>query len=33
MQISGTLIEDTYAEAFGMRAARLVITADDRRGA
>jgi formylmethanofuran--tetrahydromethanopterin N-formyltransferase len=27
--ISGTLIEDTYAEAFTLRTARLVITADD----
>ena len=33
MQISGTLIEDTYAEAFTMRAARLVITAADGRWA
>jgi len=29
MVIVGTLIEDTYAEAFTLRAARLVITADD----
>ena len=28
MLIGGTFIEDTYAEAFGLRAARLVITAD-----
>jgi len=27
--IAGTFIEDTYAEAFALRAARLVITADD----
>ena len=33
MRISGTLIEDTYAEAFGMRAARLVITADSKHWA
>lgn len=29
MVIAGTFIEDTYAEAFALRAARLVITADD----
>jgi formylmethanofuran--tetrahydromethanopterin N-formyltransferase len=28
MLIDGTLIEDTYAEAFGLRAARLLITSD-----
>ena len=28
MQINGTSIDDTYAEAFGLRAARLLITAD-----
>jgi len=28
MRIQGTFIEDTYAEAFGLRAARLVVTAD-----
>ena len=33
MQISGTFIEDTYAEAFTMRAARLVITAASERWA
>jgi len=33
MRIAGTLIEDTYAEAFTMRAARLVITADSERWA
>jgi formylmethanofuran--tetrahydromethanopterin N-formyltransferase len=33
MRISGTLIEDTYAEAFGMRAARLLITAASERWA
>ena len=27
MEIRGVFIEDTFAEAFGMRAARLVITA------
>ena len=29
MKIGETLIEETYAEAFGMRYTRLVITADD----
>lgn len=29
MRIGDTLIEDTFAEAFGMRYARLIITADD----
>ena len=29
MKIRGVFIEDTFAEAFGMRAARLVITARD----
>jgi len=29
MVIAGTLIEDTYAEAFALRVARLLITADD----
>ena len=33
MRIAGTVIEDTYAEAFTMRAARLVITADSERWA
>jgi formylmethanofuran--tetrahydromethanopterin N-formyltransferase len=33
MQVEGTLIEDTYAEAFTMRAARLIITADSERWA
>ena len=33
MRISGTLIEDTYAEAFTLRAARLVITAESERWA
>ena len=33
MRIAGTLIEDTYAEAFTMRAARLIITADSERWA
>jgi formylmethanofuran--tetrahydromethanopterin N-formyltransferase len=33
MKISGTLIEDTYAEAFTMRAARVLITADSERWA
>ena len=33
MRIAGTLIEDTYAEAFTMRAARLVITAGSERWA
>ena len=28
MQINGTSIDDTYAEAFGLRAARLLVTAD-----
>jgi len=28
MEIDGTLIEDTYAEAFGLRVARLLITAE-----
>jgi formylmethanofuran--tetrahydromethanopterin N-formyltransferase len=31
MQIAGTLIEDTYAEAFSLWASRLVITADSPR--
>ncbi len=30
MQIAGTRIEDTFAEAFRMRYVRLVITAHDR---
>jgi formylmethanofuran--tetrahydromethanopterin N-formyltransferase len=29
MQLNGTVIEDTYAEAFDMWAARLIVTADD----
>ena len=33
MRISGTLIEDTYAEAFTLRAARLLITAESERWA
>lgn len=33
MEIGGTLIEETYAEAFTMRVARVVITADSRRWA
>jgi formylmethanofuran--tetrahydromethanopterin N-formyltransferase len=33
MRISGTLIEDTYAEAFTLRAARLLITAASERWA
>jgi formylmethanofuran--tetrahydromethanopterin N-formyltransferase len=33
MEIDGTQIEDTYAEAFGMRAARVLITADSARWA
>lgn len=33
MRIRGTLIEDTFAEAFGMRAVRLVITARNERWA
>lgn len=33
MRIRGVTIEDTFAEAFGMRAARLVITAIDERWA
>src|SRR6185295_20247908 len=33
MRVQGTLIEDTYAEAFTMRAARLIITADSERWA
>lgn len=33
MQIRGVRIDDTFAEAFGMRAARLVITAIDARWA
>ena len=28
MNLGGVAIEDTFAEAFGMRATRLVITAD-----
>jgi len=31
MEIDGTFIEETYAEAFTLRAARLVITADEER--
>jgi formylmethanofuran--tetrahydromethanopterin N-formyltransferase len=31
MRIEGTLIEETYAEAFTLRAARLLITADEER--
>jgi formylmethanofuran--tetrahydromethanopterin N-formyltransferase len=31
MRIDGTFIEDTYAEAFTLRAARLVVTADEER--
>jgi len=30
MQHNGTIIEDEYAEAFGMWAARVIVTADDR---
>jgi formylmethanofuran--tetrahydromethanopterin N-formyltransferase len=33
MKIRGVLIEDTFAEAFGMRAARVVITAANRKWA
>ena len=33
MEIDGTLIEDTYAEAFTLRAARLLITAESERWA
>ncbi|HEX6808833.1 MAG TPA: formylmethanofuran--tetrahydromethanopterin N-formyltransferase [Gemmatimonadaceae bacterium] len=33
MQIRGVAIEDTFAEAFGMRAARVIITARDARWA
>lgn len=33
MQIRGVAIEDTFAEAFGMRAARVIITARDPRWA
>src|SRR6266581_430127 len=33
MQVSGTLIEDTYAEAFTMRAARVLVTAQSERWA
>ncbi len=33
MEIAGTLIEDTYAEAFTLRAARVLITADSARWA
>ncbi|PYS97036.1 MAG: formylmethanofuran--tetrahydromethanopterin N-formyltransferase [Acidobacteria bacterium] len=33
MEIDGTFIEDTYAEAFTLRAARLIITADSLRWA
>lgn len=33
MQIHGVAIEDTFAEAFGMRAARVIITARDLRWA
>ena len=29
MQLNGTFIEDTFAEAFGMRYVRLIITAAD----
>ena len=31
MEIDGTFIEDTYAEAFSMRVARLMITAESDR--
>ena len=33
MEIRGTLIEDTFAEAFGMRAARVIVTARNLRWA
>src|SRR4051812_27531984 len=33
MEVRGVLIEDTFAEAFGMRGARLVITAKNERWA
>jgi formylmethanofuran--tetrahydromethanopterin N-formyltransferase len=33
MEIRGVFIEDTFAEAFGMRAARLIITARTLRWA
>ncbi len=33
MEIDGTFIEDTYAEAFSMRAARVLVTADSERWA
>ena len=33
MQIRGVVIEDTFAEAFGMRGARLIITAKNERWA
>lgn len=33
MQIRGVLIDDTFAEAFGMRGARIIITARDARWA
>ena len=33
MEIDGTFIEDTYAEAFSMRAARVLVTADTERWA
>ena len=31
MEVRGVLIEDTFAEAFGMRGARLIITARNER--
>ena len=33
MKLNGVLIDDTFAEAFGMRAAAIVITADSLRWA
>src|SRR4051812_9017107 len=33
MEVRGVLIEDTFAEAFGMRGARLIITAKNERWA
>lgn len=33
MEIAGTIIEDTYAEAFTLRASRLIVTADSERWA
>lgn len=33
MNLGGVIIEDTFAEAFGMRATRLIITADSERWA